>query len=126
PSLRLGMSTTSGTCNLRKKDLTAVEEATRAQAEAAGLGDDETDYRVRMARQHAQDYNDLFDALSTRAEAGSVRQSGPEANPKEELRISLQMPERYNGTTDFGSWLRRYENTANTAGWTSATKAARL
>ncbi|KAF4720290.1 hypothetical protein FOZ62_020383, partial [Perkinsus olseni] len=36
------------------------------------------------------------------------------------------MPERYNGDMDFRAWLRRYEYTANAAGWNAATKALRL
>lgn len=90
-------------------------------AEAAAL-------HTRLALEHAKDYNDLCDLLSVRAEAGSAAATTAIGNGsrKEEVRISLQMPERYNGTTDFSAWLRRYENTANAAGWSSGTKAARL
>ncbi|KAF4732706.1 hypothetical protein FOZ63_003055, partial [Perkinsus olseni] len=45
---------------------------------------------------------------------------------REDVRVSIQMPERYTGSTDLSSWLRRYENTANSAGWDSRTKAERL
>ncbi|EER19302.1 hypothetical protein Pmar_PMAR015861 [Perkinsus marinus ATCC 50983] len=122
------MSTPGNDLGIQKKDLSLIEEQARADATAAGMDDDATQYHIRLAIDHARDYNDLFDALSTRAEAGSVRPQAPviDRGHKEELRVNLQMPERYNGTTDFAAWLRRYENTANAAGWTSATKASRL
>ncbi|KAF4689888.1 hypothetical protein FOZ60_000991 [Perkinsus olseni] len=113
---------------IEKKDLTVIEEQARADATAAGMDENSTQYHIRLAVDHARDYNSLFDALSTRAEAGSAPSQAAhnDRSHKEELRVSLQMPERYNGTTDFGAWLRRYENTANAAGWSSGTKAARL
>ncbi|EER11974.1 hypothetical protein Pmar_PMAR019076 [Perkinsus marinus ATCC 50983] len=52
--------------------------------------------------------------------------NGGAISAKENVRVSIQMPERYNGGTDFRAWLRRYENTANAAGWSAATKALRL
>ncbi|EER14844.1 hypothetical protein Pmar_PMAR015992 [Perkinsus marinus ATCC 50983] len=66
---------------------------------AAGMDEDATQYHIRLAVDHARDYNDLFDALSTWAEAGSVRPQAPviDRGHKEELRVNLQMPERYNG-----------------------------
>ncbi|KAF4647114.1 hypothetical protein FOZ61_004640, partial [Perkinsus olseni] len=113
---------------IEKKNLTVIEEQARADATAAGMDENSTQYHIRLAVDHARDYNSLFDALSTRAEAGSAPSQAAhnDRSHKEELRVSLQMPERYNGTTDFGAWLRRYENTANAAGWSSGTKAARL
>ncbi|EER00227.1 hypothetical protein Pmar_PMAR017085 [Perkinsus marinus ATCC 50983] len=118
----------SSTGNFHKKDLAIVEETAKADAEEAQMGAEAAALHTRLALEHAKDYNDLCDLLSVRAEAGSAAATMAIGNGsrKEEVRISLQMPERYNGTTDFSAWLRRYENTANAAGWSSGTKAARL
>ncbi|KAF4735337.1 hypothetical protein FOZ63_025708, partial [Perkinsus olseni] len=56
----------------------------------------------------------------------SPRDGTTASTVKENVRVSIQMPERYNGDMDFRAWLRRYENTANAAGWNAATKALRL
>ncbi|EER04878.1 hypothetical protein Pmar_PMAR027134 [Perkinsus marinus ATCC 50983] len=91
------MSSPDNDLGIQKKDLSLIEEQARADATAAGMDDDATQYHIRLAVDHARDYNDLFDALSTRAEAGSVRPQAPviDSGHKEELRVNLQMPKRY-------------------------------
>ncbi|KAF4648174.1 hypothetical protein FOL47_003634, partial [Perkinsus chesapeaki] len=87
------------------------------------------DMTVNQAVNNARSYNSLLDIIAAGLKSSSSAESSGDVRPSsryEDVRVSIQMPERYNGTTDLGSWLRRYENTANSAGWDSRTKAERL
>ncbi|KAF4699598.1 hypothetical protein FOZ62_028013, partial [Perkinsus olseni] len=110
-----GYSTpTSSVPSPQKQDLDVVRQQAGIAASEAGLEGTARELAINQAVTNAEAFNSLLDYIS----AGIKTSSGAES--------SNQMPERYTGSTDLSSWLRRYENTANSAGWDSHTKAERL
>ncbi|KAF4646660.1 hypothetical protein FOZ61_005475, partial [Perkinsus olseni] len=94
-----------------KQDLDVVRQQTGIAASEAGLEGTARELAINQAVTNAEAFSSLLGYIS----AGDLR---PVLVPK--------MPERYTGSTDLSSRLRRYENTANSAGWDSRTKAERL
>ncbi|KAF4649406.1 hypothetical protein FOL47_002117 [Perkinsus chesapeaki] len=113
----------------KKFDLDVVRRQAEGDADAAGLEGSAKDLIVNQAVGNAQNYNSLLDLITTGLVSSSSAGSYGDVRPSLQLQdalVSIKMPERYNGSTDLRSWLRRYENTANAAGWDSRTKAERL
>ncbi|KAF4682723.1 hypothetical protein FOZ60_010223 [Perkinsus olseni] len=125
-----GYSTpTSSVPSPQKQDLDVVRQQAGIAASEAGLEGTARELAINQAVTNAEAFNSLLDYISAGIKTSSGAESSNQVRPsvrREDVRVSIQMPERYTGSTDLSSWLRRYENTANSAGWDSRTKAERL
>ncbi|KAF4650387.1 hypothetical protein FOL46_001000 [Perkinsus olseni] len=124
-----------------KLDLAKVEAEVREAVAGEDLEEEVVTIMVNRAVEQARNLNTLYEQAEEEVKRLKASTSSSSANRgsdgvatpsprdgttastvKENVRVSI----RYNGDTDFRAWLRRYENTANAAGWNAATKALRL